>query len=111
MMPLNARVALDEELKGFTAGVGVEAVDRKSNVDPHRYEQVTPGYALFHLHAAYQRGHFQASAGADNLLNRNYELPLGGVNFDDFMAGGWMSRIKPLTGRGRSAFFSLTARF
>jgi len=111
MMPLNARVALDEELKGFTAGVGVEAVDRKSNVDPHRYEQVTPGYALFHLHAAYQRGHFQASAGADNLLDRNYELPLGGVNFDDFMAGGWMSRIKPLTGRGRSAFFSLTARF
>jgi len=111
MMPLNAHAALDEELKGFTAGIGVEAVDRKSNVDPHRYEQVTPGYALFSLHAGYKRGPLQASAGADNLLNRNYELPLGGVNFDDFMASGWMSQIKPLTGRGRSAFFNLTARF
>jgi hypothetical protein len=33
------------------------------------------------------------------------------VNFDDFMASGWMSQIKPLTGRGRSFYGSLTARF
>jgi len=111
MMPVNARVALDEDLKGFTAGIEVQAADRKRNVDPHRYEQVTPGYTLFHLHAGYQRGHLQASAGADNLLNRNYELPLGGVNFDDFMASGWMSQINPLTGRGRSAYANLTVQF
>ena len=111
MMPLNARIAFDEELKGFTAGVGVQAVDRKSNVDPHRFEQPTPGYALLNLHAAYRLGHLQASAAADNLLNKDYELPLGGVNFDDFMASGWMSQIKPLTGRGRSFYASLTARF
>ena len=30
MMPLNVRVGFDEELKGLTAGVGVQAVDRKS---------------------------------------------------------------------------------
>ena len=50
-------------------------------------------------------------AAADNLLNRDYELPLGGVNFDDFMASMWMAQIKPLTGRGRSGSFSLTAQF
>jgi iron complex outermembrane receptor protein len=111
MMPVNARVIFDEELKGFTAGTGVEAVDRKSRVDPHRYEQTTPGYALFNLHTGYQRGYLQASAATDNLFNKRYELPLGGVNFDDFMASGWMSQIKPLTGRGRSLSFSLTARF
>ena len=111
MMPLNARAALDEQLQGFTAGIGVQAVDRKSNVDPRRYEQVTPGYALLNLHAGWHRGRLQASAGADNLLNRNYELPLGGVNFDDFMASGWMSRIKPLSGRGRSAYASLRVQF
>jgi iron complex outermembrane receptor protein len=111
MMPLNARIAFDEELKGFTAGLGVQAVDRKSNVDPHRYEQITPGYALFNLHSGYRRGHLQVSAAADNLLNKDYELPMGGVNFDDFMASGWMSQIKPLTGRGRSFYGSLTARF
>jgi iron complex outermembrane receptor protein len=111
MMPVNVRVNLDEEIKGLTAGVGAQAVDRKSHVDPKRLEQVTPGYALFNLHASYRRGYFQVNAAADNLLNKSYELPLGGVNFDDFMASGWMSQIKPLTGRGRSVSFSLTARF
>ncbi|MGA3264755.1 MAG: TonB-dependent receptor [Terracidiphilus sp.] len=111
MMPFNIRGAFDEELKGFEAGAGVQAVDRKSNVDPHRYEQATPGYALVNLHAGYQRGHLRMNAAAENFLNRNYELPLGGVNFDDFMASGWMSQIKPLTGRGRSFYAGLTARF
>ena len=111
MMPLNVRVAFDEELKGWTAGVDAEAVDRKANVDPHRYEQKTPGYAIFNLRTGYERGHLRINAGVDNLLNREYELPLGGVNFDNFQASMWMSRITPLTGRGRSAYASLTAQF
>jgi iron complex outermembrane receptor protein len=81
MMPLNARIAFDEELKGFATGIGVQAVDRKSKVDPHRYEQTTPGYTLFNVHAGYRRGPLQASASADNLLNKCYELPLGGVTW------------------------------
>jgi iron complex outermembrane receptor protein len=111
MMPLNLRVAFDEEVKGFTAGVGLQAVDRKSNVDPRRYEQPTPGYTLFNLHTSYRHGPLQASAAADNLFNKWYELPMGGVNMDDFMASGWMSQVKPLTGRGRSVYAALTARF
>jgi len=111
MMPLNLRVNFDEELKGLTAGLGIQAVDHKSNVDPNRFEQKTPGYSLFNIHAGYRRGHLLANAAADNLLNKSYELPLGGVNFDDFMASMWMGQIKPLTGRGRSVSFSLTAQF
>ena len=111
MMPLNAHVNFDEAVKGLSAGLGLEAVDRKKNVDPRRYEQPTPGYTLLNLHASYRRGAFAASGGADNLLNKACELPLGGVNMDDFMASMWMGTIKPVTGRGRSVFFSLTARF
>lgn len=111
MMPLNVRVNFDESLNELSAGIGLEAVDRKRNVDPRRYEQPTPGYALLNLHATYRKGAFEASGGADNLLNKAYELPLGGVNMDDFMAGMRMGTIKPVTGRGRSAFFNLTARF
>jgi iron complex outermembrane receptor protein len=111
MMPLNARVVFDEELKGFAAGIGLQAVDRKADVDPRRLEQKTPGYALLTLHSAYRRGFLRASVAGDNVLNKCYELPLGGVNFDDFMASGWMSQIKPITGRGRSFQASLTARF
>jgi iron complex outermembrane receptor protein len=111
MMPLHARVNFDESVKGLDAGFALEVVDRKNHVDPRRYEQQTPGYALLDLHASYQRGAFEAAGGADNLLNKAYELPLGGVNMDDFMAGMWMGTIAPVTGRGRSAFFNLTARF
>jgi iron complex outermembrane receptor protein len=111
MMPLNARSAFDEECKGLTVGIGLQAVDRKSRVDPLRYEQITPGYTLVNMHASYRRKFLEAGASADNLFNRSYELPLGGVNFDDFMASMWMAQIKPLTGRGRSATFNLTARF
>jgi iron complex outermembrane receptor protein len=111
MMPVHARVQFDEELKEFAGGIGVEATDRKANVDPHRHEQATPGYVLVNMHAGYQLGHLRMNAGADNVFNKCYELPLGGVNFDDFMASGWMAAIKPLTGRGRSAHFRLSAQF
>jgi iron complex outermembrane receptor protein len=111
IMPINLRLSLDEEWKGLVAGMGMEAVDRKSHLDPNRLEQATPGYTLFNLHASYRRGFLEANAGADNLFNRWYELPLGGLNFDDYMASMWMNQILPLTGRGRSAHFSLTARF
>lgn len=111
MMPLNARLGFEEKLKGWTAGIQIQAVDRKSNVDPLRYEQNTPGYALFHVHSGYERGHIRLDAGCDNLLNKSYALPLGGVNFDDFMASGWISQIEPLTGRGRSFYAGLTMRY
>jgi iron complex outermembrane receptor protein len=111
IMPLNVRLALGEEFKRFTAGLGLQAVDRKSRVDPLRYEQITPGYALVNLRASYRSKFLDAGAAAENLFNRSYELPLGGVNFDDFMASMWMAQIKPLTGRGRSVSFNLTARF
>ena len=111
MMPLNLRLSLDEDWRGFTAALGMEAVDRKSRLDPNRLEQATPGYTLFHLRAEYRHGFFDAGVSADNLFDRLYELHLGGVNFDDFMASMWMAQIKPLTGRGRSIGLHLTAHF
>ena len=54
---------------------------------------------------------FNACVSTDNLLDRLYELPLGGMNFDGFMASMWMTQIKPLTGRGRNVGLHLTARF
>jgi len=111
MMPVHARMAFEERKSGFMAGFGIEAVDRKSDTDTQRYEQTTPGYTLFDLHGAYERRHLHIAAAADNLLNRYYELPLGGVNFDGFMASGRTSQIRPLTGRGRSMFVSLSVQF
>ena len=111
MMPLNARVALNETFKGWTGGVEIQVVDRKSDVDPLRFERQTPGYALLNLHLGYQWRRLRLDVGGDNLLNRYYYLPLGGVNFDDYMASGWSGQIMPLTGPGRSLYTGLTVRF
>ncbi len=108
MMPLNLRLTFDEEIKGLSAGFGSEMVDRKSRLDPNRMELRTPGYALFNLHAAYKSKYVQGGLRVDNLFNRLYELPLGGNNIDIYSATGNMT---PVTGRGRSASFSLTAQF
>jgi iron complex outermembrane receptor protein len=108
MMPLNLRLALDEEVKGFSAGVGSEMVDRKANLDPNRMELRTPGYALFNLHAAYKSKYVQGGFRVDNLFNRLYALPLGGNNIDIYNATGTMTAV---SGRGRSMSMNLTARF
>jgi iron complex outermembrane receptor protein len=111
MMPLNARLGLSESLKGWTGGPEIQLVDRKSSVDPLRFEQKTPGYALLNLHAGYQWSHLRIDAGCANLLNRYYYFPLGGVNYDDFMASGRTSQIMPLTGPGRSVYAGMTVQF
>ena len=111
MMPVHAHIGFDEQKSGFTGGFGVDVADRKSDADPNRFEMPTPGYALFEVHAGYQRGHFRVAGGTDNLFNRYYELPLGGVNVDDFLSSGRTSQLRPLTGRGRSVYFALGAQF
>jgi iron complex outermembrane receptor protein len=108
MMPLNLRLAFDEEVKGLSAGVGSEMVDRKSRLDPNRMELLTPGYSLFNVHAVYKTKYVQGGFRVDNLFNRLYELPLGGNNLDIYNATGSMT---PVTGRGRSASINLTATF
>jgi iron complex outermembrane receptor protein len=111
MMPLNTRLGFTEKLKGWTAGPEVQLVDRKSDVDPLRFEPRTPGYTLLNFNAGYRLHHLRIDAGANNLLNKYYFLPLGGVNFDDFQASGWMNQILPLTGPGRSFYVGLNIPF
>jgi len=111
MMPFNVRLGLQEKLRGFTGGPEIQLVDRKRDTDPLRVEPHTPGYALVNLHTGYQWQHFQLEAGATNLLNRWYYLPLGGVNFDAYMASGWMGQILPLTAPGRSFYLGMSIPF
>jgi len=108
MMPLNLRLAFDEEVKGLSAGFSSEMVDRKSRLDPNRMELRTPGYALFNVHAVYRTKYVQGGFRVDNLFNRLYELPLGGNNLDIYSATGSMV---PVTGRGRSISINLIATF
>jgi iron complex outermembrane receptor protein len=111
IMPPNARLTLDETRGAWTGAVELELVDRKSRVDPLRFEQPTAGYALLDLRTGYRWRRLGVEAGARNVLNRYYYLPLGGVNFDAFMASGWSGRVTPLAGPGRSVYTGLGIHF
>lgn len=111
MMPLHARIEVDQQTAHWQSGITLRLVDRKSSVDPFRFEQQTPGYALLGLHTALARGPLRLSAAATNLLNRQYQLPLGGVNMDAYLASMSMSRIEQVAGPGRSVEIAGTLRF
>jgi len=111
IMPMNARLNLNEQWRTLNAGVGLQAVDRKNSPAQTRLEPLTPGYMLMNLHTSYSGSRLEAAINVDNLLNRGYALPMGGVNVDDFLASGYSSALRPLTGRGRSVSFTVNAHF
>jgi iron complex outermembrane receptor protein len=111
LMPLNARLVLEQKVSGWTNAIEWQLVDRKSQVDPLRYEPKTGGYGLVNLRTGYEWKSARVDLGVTNLFNRFYYLPLGGVNFDDYLASGWMGKIGPLAGPGRSLDARVTVKF
>jgi iron complex outermembrane receptor protein len=112
MMPLNARVSLEETLfKTWKSACEFQFVDRKTEVDPLRHEPETPGYFLVNLRSGFQWRFASLDVGVLNLFDKHYYLPLGGVNFDDFLKSGLNGAIRPLAGQGRSFYAALTMQF
>lgn len=111
MMPVHGRFEIDQDFERWQNGVALQLVDRKSSVDPLRFERQTAGYALLNLHTAYHRGPLRLSAAATNLLNRQYQLPLGGVDMDAYLAAMSEGLIQPVPGQGRSVDAGLALQF
>ena len=66
---------------------------------------------MVNLRTGYEWKFVRLDVGVTNLLNKFYYLPLGGVNFDNYLATGWMGTIGPLAGQGRSVDASVTVKF
>ena len=111
IMPLNARVSLEQSIAAWTNTLEVEAVARKSKVDPLRDEAQTGGHALVNLRTAYQWRALRVEAGVGNLFNTFYYLPLGGVDYADWKAAGATGRFGSVPGAGRSLDVGLTLTF
>ncbi|MEI2677581.1 MAG: hypothetical protein V9G29_06785 [Burkholderiaceae bacterium] len=77
-------------------------------MDATRNEPVTSAYALVNLRLAYNLGPLKLSVEAENLFDKGYNLPLGGVSLGDYKATGV---LRPVPGRGRSVNFGLSASF
>ncbi len=111
MMPLNARVALQHRLGEWSSALEVVAVNRKSDVNDLRNEPVTPGYALLNVRTSYEWENMRFDLGVENVFDKLYYPPLGGVDWADYKAGGQVGRIDPVPGVGRSFNAGVTVKF
>jgi iron complex outermembrane receptor protein len=111
VMPLNARVTLEQVQGAWTHTLEAQFVTRKTHVDSLRLEPETPGYSLLHLRSSYTWRGLRLDAGISNLFNKFYFLPLGGINYDAYYATNWGVNVPPVAGQGRSFNGAITYRF
>jgi iron complex outermembrane receptor protein len=117
MMPLHGTIALEHELHtdwgNLSNYLGVDLVSRKTAVAKTYNEPQTPGYALVNVRVGYRYKKFSLDAGVDNLLDKQYFHPLGGVYILAAARRGEYSptNLPAVPAMGRSVFVSLNLEF
>ncbi|MBF0456848.1 MAG: TonB-dependent receptor plug domain-containing protein [Nitrospirae bacterium] len=113
IMPLNVKLALVHHIGGLTGTVEGQLVDAKTEVSQVRNEVPTPAYGLLNLRASYEWKMLRLDAGIENLLNKFYDMPLGGAYTGQgaTMSGTAVSWGVPVPGYGRSFYVGMTAKF
>ncbi|MDA8230522.1 MAG: TonB-dependent receptor [Magnetospirillum sp.] len=111
MMPLNGLATLEHRLGGWINAIDVQLVDGTSEADPLREQPTTPGYALVNVRTGYQWDNVRLDLGIENLFNRQYYLPLGGLDLGDWTQGGRLGQPGALPGPGRSYVAGMTVKF
>jgi iron complex outermembrane receptor protein len=114
MMPFNAKVALEDAVAigggRLTGAFEVRAVAAKTNVETLRLEPSTPGFATMNLRAAYEWQNLRFDLGVDNIADRLYYEPLGGIDISDVYAGT-KTWGQPLAAQGRTVYGGVTVKF
>jgi len=70
-------------------------------------EPKTDGYALLNLRSSYSWKHLRIDAGINNLLDKNYSLPLGGT----YMGEKAYAAGTAVPGMGRSFNVGMTVNY
>ena len=118
IMPLNASIALNHENNNWRNQVEVVAVAAKNKVSTPRNEIKTASYGLLNLSTGYQWDAISVEAGIDNVLDKNYALPLGGaymgqgrtmsINNELTTGSNWGTAVP---GVGRSFYMGINYKF
>ena len=113
IMPLNSRLSLTAEQGSWQHGAEWLAVSAKTHASAARNELHTPGYSLLNLHSRYQGKHYTVDVGVDNVFNRYYVQPLGGVYIGQgmTMSKNGVAWGVGLPGPARSFYTALRYRF
>lgn len=117
IMPLNAKLALVQELGPWRNTLEGELVAAKNDVSAVRNEMRTAGYGLLNLRSRYEKKTWNAELGIENLFNHSYDLPLGGA----YVGQGTTMTIPPepnepqwgtpVPGPGRSFYAAVSVKF
>jgi iron complex outermembrane receptor protein len=113
MMPLNAKLGLEQRLGRWTNAAEVQGVAAKTRISQVRNEVTTPGYALFNLRSSYEWKHVRLDVDVENVFDTLYLLPLGGAYLGqgNSMTTGGVPWGMSLPGRARSLNVALNMRF
>lgn len=111
MMPLNMRLALEQNKGAWSNTLELELVNKKTRVDDARLEPKTAGYGVMNMRSSYHWKNARLDVAANNLFDKYYELPLGGVAYADWKAAGSVGAIGALPGMGRSINVGLTLNY
>ncbi|TVT59179.1 MAG: TonB-dependent receptor [Azoarcus sp. PHD] len=113
MMPLNARLALEQKLGSWTNTVELELVADKDKVSATRNEVETAGYGLLHLRSSYEWKQLRFDVGVENVFDRFYNHPLGGAYLGQgkTMSGTDVAWGTLVPGVGRSIYAGVTVTF
>jgi iron complex outermembrane receptor protein len=113
IMPLNARIAVVQQLNGWTNSVELQLVAGKKDVSQTRNEPQTGGYGLVNLRSSYAWKHMRLDFGVENLFDKFYNAPLGGA----YVGQGKTMSITgvpwgiAVPGPGRSFYTALSGKF
>jgi iron complex outermembrane receptor protein len=115
MMPLHGQVALEDAIAvagGRLAGAfELRAAAAKTDVQALRLEPVTPAFAVMNLRANFEYRNLRFDLGVENLADKLYYEPLGGIDIADYRAGANALLHTPLAAQGRTVYGGVTVKF
>ncbi|MDO9243511.1 MAG: TonB-dependent receptor, partial [Rhodocyclaceae bacterium] len=113
MMPLNAKLAVEQKIGSWTNTLETELVAAKNRVNAERNEVKTSGYGLVHLRSSYEWKQTRFDIGIENLFDRHYFHPLGGAYMGQgkTMSGTGVAWGLTVPGMGRSLYAGVNYKF
>ena len=113
IMPLNMKLALVNQLWGWTTTAEFQWVDNKDYVSQVRNEVKTSDYSLVNLRSSYEWKYARIDIGLENAFNTFYLMPLGGAYLGqgNSMTSNGIPWGMSVPGKGRSFNVALNLRF
>ena len=112
LMPIHGSLALEHEIGSWSSALTLHMVGRKTAVDPIRHEPPTAGYSLFDVRTAYEWRHVRLDFAITNVLDRQYDNPLGGTWQSTLYPPGYGgTTFRPLPATGRSLDTGVSVKF